>query len=119
MMDHFTGDATGLVIPVHGDALRAGGAAWLTDAFRRFGSLAADNAVSRIVSLEPRPGGSTGAKFYLTVEYAYADPDLHRQLFVKFSRDFADARRDDRGRWEMGPEARFAPLSRQPGFPIG
>ena len=116
--NHFTGDATGLVVPAHGDALRAGGAAWLTDAFRKFGSLAAGNAITRIVSLKPCPGGSTGAKFYLTLEYAHAAPGLHTSLFVKFSRDFADARRDDRGRWEMGPEARFVPLSRQPGFPI-
>lgn len=116
--DHFTGDTSALTVPAHVDALRASGADWLTHAFRAFGSLAADNAVSRIDSLAPCPGGSTGAKFYLTVEYARADPGLHTSLFVKFSRDFADQRRDDRGRWEMAPEARFAPLSRQPGFPI-
>ena len=116
--DHFTGDATGLVIPAHGAALSESGAAWLTLAFRKFGALAPDNAVRRIVSFELCPGGSTGAKFYLTVEYARLEPELHVQLFVKFSRDFADLRRDDRGRWEMAPEARFAPLSRQPGFPI-
>jgi hypothetical protein len=116
--DHFTGDATGLMVPAHGEALRAGGAAWLTQAFRTFGALAADNAVASIVSLEPCPGGSTGAKFYLTLEYAHADPGLHTCLFVKFSRDFADERRDERGRWEMASEARFAPLSRQPGFSI-
>ncbi|MEO7738594.1 MAG: hypothetical protein ABIS10_04765 [Novosphingobium sp.] len=118
MIDHFTGDATGFVIPAHGDALREGGAAWLTHAFHAFGSLAPGNSVTRIVSLKSCPGGSTGAKFYLEVEYAHAEEGLHRYLFVKFSRDFADERRDDRGRWEMGPEARFAPLSRQPGFPI-
>ncbi len=116
--DHFTGDATGLVVPAHGDALRAGGAAWLTGAFRKFGALASDNEVTRVVSLEPCPGGSTGAKFYLTLEYAHAGPGLHTRLFVKFSRDFADARRDDRGRWEMASEARFAPLSRAASFPI-
>ena len=116
--DHFTGDATGLVIPAHGGALRDGGAAWLTTAFRAFGSLAQDNEVNRIVSLKPCPGGSTGAKFYLTVEYARPEPGLHTSLFVKFSRDFADQRRDNRGRWEMASEAKFAPLSRQPGFPI-
>ena len=116
--DHFTGDATGLNAPAHGQALREGGAAWLTQAFRAFGSLAPDNAVSRVVSLEPCPGGSTGAKFYLTLEYARPDPGLHSRLFVKFSRDFADQRRDERGRWEMAPEARFVPLSRAASFPI-
>ena len=39
----FTGDETGLVIPAHGDALREGGAAWLTAAFRAFGSLGQHN----------------------------------------------------------------------------
>ena len=116
--DHFTGDTTGLTIPAHGDALREGGATWLAAAFRAFGSLGADNAVSSIVSLEPCPGGSTGAKFYLTVAYDRPDPGLHTRLFVKFSRDFADERRDNRGRWEMASEAKFAPLSRAPGFPI-
>ena len=116
--DHFTGDATSLIIPSHGDALRASGAEWLTAALRTFGALGADNKVSRIVSLDPCPGGSTGAKFYLNVEYARAQPGLHTRLFVKFSRDFGDERRDNRGRWEMASEARFAPLSRQAGFPI-
>ena len=118
LCDHFTGDDTGLIVPAHGDALRADGAEWLTAAFRKFGALGEDNQVSRIVSLDPCPGGSTGAKFYLTVVYARADPGLHRELFVKFSRDFSDERRDNRGRWEMASEARFASLSRQPGFPI-
>ena len=101
--DHFTGDATGLVVPAHGAALRAGGAAWLTSAFRSFGSLGADNAVSRIVSFEACPGGSTGAKFYLNVEYAHPVPGLHTRLFVKFSRDFTDERRDNRHNHEYRP----------------
>ncbi len=117
-MDRFRGDATGLDAPAHVDALRAIGAEWLTLAFRAFGSLGPDNKVARIVSLEPCPGGSTGAKFFMEVAYARADPALHTRLFVKFSRDFADARRDNQGRWEMASEARFAPLSRLPGFPI-
>lgn len=117
LIDHARGDATGLSMPAHGEALRAGGAAFLTEAFRRFGALAADNAVARIVRLEPCAGGSTGQKFFLTVEYARAGAGLHTELFVKFSRDFADPRRDH-GRREMETEARFAPLSRQTGFPI-
>ena len=117
-MDRFRGDATDIEAPAHGDALRAMGAEWLTHAFRAFGSLGADNKVARIVSLEPCPGGSTGAKFFMELEYERADSALQTQLFVKFSRDFADARRDNQGRWEMASEARFAPLSRLPGFPI-
>lgn len=117
VIDHARGDATGLAVPAHGEALRAGGPAFLTRAFRAFGALAPDNEVVRIIRLEPCGGGSTGQKFFLSVEYAKADPALHTELFVKFSRDFTDPRRDH-GRREMETEARFAPLSRLDGFPI-
>ncbi|CAN7633971.1 hypothetical protein LJR225_004895 [Phenylobacterium sp. LjRoot225] len=116
-VDHVRGDATGLAVPAHGEALRAGGEAFLTQAFRAFGALPADNSVARITRFEPCPGGSTGKKFFLSVEYERPGPDLHTDLFVKFSRDFTDARRDH-GRWEMESEVRFAPISRLTGFPI-
>src|SRR5262245_1659465 len=103
-IDHVIGDATGLTIPAHADALRAGGEAFLTQAFQTFGALPADNAIARITRLEHCPGGSTGAKLFLDVEYARPDPALHTELFVKFSRDFTDAMRD-RQRSEMEPEA--------------
>jgi hypothetical protein len=115
--DRFRGDHTRLLVPAHINALREGGAAFLTQAFRAFGAIGPDNSVARIVSLKDCPGGSTGAKFFLNVEYAIPDPDLHRQLFVKFSRDFTDERRD-RQRWEMQPEVPFEALTRGPGFPI-
>lgn len=115
--DHVTGDETGLAIPAHPDAFLADGAAFLTQAFHRYGSLPADNAVARIVSAAPCPGGSTGQKLFLTVEYARPDPALHTDLFVKFSRDFGDDRRDWQ-RHEMEGEARFGPITRRPGFPI-
>ena len=111
------GDATGVSFPADAEALRAAGEAFLTEAFRTFGSLSHENRVKRIVGLEPCPGGSTGQKLFLRVEYEQADPALHRELFVKFSRDFADPRRD-RGRYEMESEVRFAALSHLPGFPI-
>jgi len=117
LIDTVMGDATGLAIPAHADALLAGGAEWLTLAFRHFGALGEDNAVAHIISAEPCPGGSTGAKLFLTVEYARPDPALHTQLFVKFSRDFNDVRRDI-GKREMESEARFAAIARLPGFPI-
>jgi hypothetical protein len=116
-IDVFRGDHTGLEVPAHGDALRAAGAEFLTRAFRAFGALGPDNAVARIVSLEHCPGGSTGAKLFLTVAYARPEPGLDTELFVKFSRDFADERRD-RQRWEMQPEVPFARLTRRPGFPV-
>lgn len=118
MFDHFTGDDTGLAIPAHPAALAAAGPQFLTHAFRAFGALGAGNAVSAVTALEPCPGGSTGAKLFLRLAYARPAADLPEHLFVKFSRDFADARRDARGRWEMASEARFAPLTRQAGFPI-
>ena len=117
-LDRAPGDATGLMLPAHGEALAAGGAAWLTEAFRRFGSLGQDNAVARIVSLERCAGGSTGAKYFLEVAYARPAPALHTRLFVKFSRDFADIRRDHPGRYEMAAEAPFMALARLPGFPV-
>lgn len=116
-LDQVRGDATGLAIPAHADALRAGGEAFLTQAFHAFGALPRDNAVARIVKFDACAGGSTGAKLFLTVEYARSDPALHNELFVKFSRDFTDSMRD-RQRTEMEPEARFAPITRLPGFPI-
>ncbi len=116
-LDTVRGDATGLTIPAHGDALRGAGADFLTRAFRAFGALAADNEVTTITDFEPCSGGSTGSKFYLTVAYARAEPGLPDRLFVKFSRDFDDERRDH-GRREMEPEARFATLARAPDFPI-
>ena len=116
-ISHVLGDATGLLIPAHRDALRADGEAFLTRAFHAFGSLPPDNRVARIARLETCHGGSTGHKLFLSVEYQRADPHLHTELFVKFSRDFTDPRRDH-ARRELEPEVRFAAISRLPGFPI-
>ncbi len=111
------GDATGLWIPAHAEALRAAGEAFLTEAFRTFGSLSDRNRISRITRMEPCAGGSTGHKLFLSVEYERSELGLATGLFVKFSRDFTDERRDF-GRREMESEARFAAISRLPGFPI-
>jgi hypothetical protein len=115
--DFVHGDDTGLLIPAHGAALAAAGADFLTKAFRAFGSLSEANRISGIMLLDPCPGGSTGQKFFLSVEYEEREPDLHTDLFVKFSRDFADPIRD-RGKYELEAEVRFASLSRLPKFPI-
>lgn len=111
------GDALGLALPADAQALREGGADWLTRAFRACGALASDNAVVRITECVECPGGSTGRKLLLAVEYAQPAPGLHRELFAKFSRDFDDPIRDQ-GRTQMELEVRFAALSRAPGFPI-
>lgn len=115
--DWVTGDALGLAIPAHPDAMREGGTAFLTAAFRAFGTLTAGNGVRRITRFEEVGGGSTGRKLLLSVEYERPETGLHTELFVKFSRDHTDPVRDH-GRTQMQFEVRFAELSRDRGFPI-
>jgi hypothetical protein len=107
-----TGDHLGLPMPADPPALRAGGTAFLTEAFRAYGSGA---AVTRILQFDEVPGGSTGRKVRLRVEYE--KPGAPTDLFVKFSRDFDDPIRD-RGKTQMESEVLFASLSHEPGFPI-
>ncbi|MGV0872144.1 hypothetical protein ABQF13_08130 [Mycolicibacterium sp. XJ879] len=110
------GDYLGIDLPAHADALRAGGAAFLTDAFRASRALGAHADVIAITDLREFRGGSTGRKALLSVDYSGAE-GLPTDLFVKFSRDFDDAARDG-GRTQMEFEVRFALLSRVAGFPI-
>ncbi|WP_231982465.1 hypothetical protein [Mycobacterium sp. E787] len=112
-----TGDQFGLEIPVDPAALRSVGAGFLTEAFRAFGVLAADNGVSGITGFREVAGGSTGRKAVLSVEYQASQPGLPTELFVKFSRDLDDPVRDG-GKTQMEPEVRFAALAQLPGFPI-
>jgi hypothetical protein len=116
-LDIAQGDGTRIAIPAHPEALRQAGADFLTQAFRAFGSLPADNAVARITAIEPCHAGNSGQKLFLSVEYERPDPALHTELFVKLSRDFADAFRDRR-RYELEAEVRLAALSRLPAFPV-
>lgn len=115
--DWVSGDTLGLDIPAHAGALLAGGATFLTAAFRACGALADDNAVTAITGSEECPGGSTGRKLLLSVAYEKAARDLPTDLFVKFSRDFDDEIRD-RGKDQMESEVRFALLSRAEDFPV-
>jgi hypothetical protein len=107
-----TGDHSGLSIPADPDALRAAGTTFLTEAFRAYG---AENPVARITQFDEVPGGSTGRKVLLRVDYAA--PGAHTDLFVKFSRDLDNPIRD-RGKTQMEAEVLFARLTREPGFPI-
>jgi len=116
-IDWIRGDSLGLDIPAHSESLRSGAEAFLTKAFRAAGSLAEGNRVTRITQLKEIMGGSTGRKLLLSVEYANPSPDLHTDLFVKFSRDFSDEQRDQ-ARSQMELEVLFALLSRSPAFPI-
>ncbi len=115
--DFVRGDMTGLDIPAHADALSTAGPAFLTEAFRRFGSIAPDNEVTRITRFDPCPGGSTGHKLFLSVEYARDDPGLHRDLFVKFSRHLTNPF-FERRRFELESEIHLAMLTRHPAFPV-
>ncbi|WP_424750226.1 hypothetical protein [Mycobacterium sp.] len=110
------GDQYGLAFPADPAALRGGGARFLTDAFRASGVLG-DNSVASMTRFHEVHGGSIGRKVVLSAEYDKPTPDLHTELFVKFSRDLDDPRRD-RAKTQMEPEVRFASLSRAPGFPI-
>ncbi|NGY03370.1 hypothetical protein [Solimonas terrae] len=111
------GDRHGLPIPADIEALRTAGLPFLNEAFRVFGALAADNRVTRITEFRECPGGSTGRKLLLAVDYAQPAAGLRRELFVKFSRDFDDPIRD-RARTQMEREIAFAQLASAPGFPI-
>ncbi len=115
--DWIEGDIYGMEFPTHPDSLHAAGPEFLTRAFHRTGALPEDNSVARITRFEGCPRGSTGRKAFLSVEYAKPSPELHKDLFVKFSRAFDDPLRDNQ-RYEMELEARFAAVSRAPGFPI-
>lgn len=117
VIDWIAGDHLGLDMPAHSDALRKGGEAFLTKAFRSTGFLDQGNRVTRITRFEDCPGGSTGRKLLLSVEYERPASHLHTDLFVKFSRAFDDPQRD-RARIQMESEVRFALLSRMSGFPI-
>jgi hypothetical protein len=114
-LDWVRGDLLGLDLPAHAGALLQGGAAFLTRAFRAAGALAPHDRVAGIVEAREIGGGSTGRKLLLTI--AYDQPGPPAGLFVKFSRDFDDPRRDA-ARTQMEREVRFALLSRQPSFPI-
>ena len=110
-------DGTALLIPADAEQLRCGGPEFLTYAFRRFGVLPSDDAVAAITEFTACEGGSTGRKLLLGVSYADTSNGLPTNLFVKFSRDFDNPRRD-RGRTQMDLEVAFARLARDHPVPV-
>jgi hypothetical protein len=104
------GDQFGMAFPADPAALRSGGAGFLSDAFRASGMLASDNTVTTITDFREVAGGSTGRKVVLSVEYDRPQPGLHRELFVKFSRDFDNPTRD-RGKTQV-PSVQFGDYHR-------
>ena len=117
VIDDFTGDDHGLALPRTPEDLRAAGPQFLTRAFQAAGTLRAANRIVRVTELTEVSGGSTGRKALLSVEYADPAPHLRTDLFVKFSRDLKDPKRDA-GRTQMAQEVRLAELSRHPAFPV-
>ncbi|OBB94804.1 hypothetical protein A5782_08620 [Mycobacterium sp. 852002-40037_SCH5390672] len=114
--DWVIGDHYGLPFPADPASLLSGGASFLTSAFRASGVLG-ENSVVRLSDFREIGGGSTGRKVVLSVEYDRPAPNLHTELFVKFSRDLEDPVRD-RGKTQMESEVRFASLARTTEFPI-
>lgn len=114
--ERFVGERSGLSVPAHPAAFAAASAEFLTAAFRAFGSIAPGDRVAAIANSIACEGGSTGAKLFIDVTLASAPHAVHR-LFVKFSRDFDDPRRDWQ-RWEMGGEVAFEWVARGAAFPI-
>ena len=111
------GPEVGVAFPTSIEALYTAGPDFLTAAFHAAGAIAADNRVTAITKASEFFGGGMGRKLWLDVDYAHHQPGLHRELFVKFPRDFGDPLRDLFAPL-MAPEVRFALLSRRPNFPI-
>ncbi|OBG89175.1 hypothetical protein A5699_15110 [Mycobacterium sp. E802] len=112
-----TGDATGLEFPADPEALRIAGPDFLTTALHAFGVLPQRNQVVAVTRFEECSGGSTGRKALVDVRYADPADGLPTELFVKFSRDFDNARRD-RGKTQMELETAFGALSARTALPI-
>lgn len=112
-----TGDGTGLEFPADPDTLREAGPAFLTEALRAFGVLPQGDRIVAITRFEECAGGSTGRKALLDVRYAHPAGRLPTELFVKFSRDFDNPRRD-RGKSQMELEVAFGALSAGNELPI-
>lgn len=111
------GAQTGVLFPTSLDNLLDQGAEFLTRAFRATGAIGPDNAVSAIAASQEFFGGGMGRKLWLSLTYAREEPGLHKDLFVKFPREFGDPLRALFGPL-MEPETRFALLSMRPDFPI-
>ncbi|BBZ32611.1 hypothetical protein MCNF_12160 [Mycolicibacterium confluentis] len=103
-------------MPADAAALQSDFVSFLDNAFHRFGALEPDNHVTDVTDVAECVGGSTGRKLRMRARYRHHSPELPEDLFVKFSRDFDNPRRD-RGRTQMDLEVRFAILARA-GLPI-
>lgn len=111
------GGRTGLEFPADPATLLSAGPDFLTAALQAFGALPQGNRVSAITHFQECGGGSTGRKALLDVDYAHPRVGLPTELFVKFSRDFDNPRRD-RGKSQMDLEVAFGELSAGCALPV-
>jgi hypothetical protein len=118
-VDWVQGDFHSLEIPAHLEALLVGGADFLNRAMAVAGSLERGNTVTGIVSYALCLAGSTGQKAILELKYLrpLKNKKMVSQVFVKFSRDFADPMRDA-AKFQLEAEVKLGLLSHNPDFPI-
>lgn len=83
------------------------GPEWFTKAFHATGTLPKDNRVTKVLRAEELPidgfkkEGGAAMKCFITVEYEKPDPELHTELFAKYTYDPA---RDIPGQITLGQD---------------
>ncbi|CAJ1362070.1 unnamed protein product [Effrenium voratum] len=93
-LKNLPGHFSGMKFPHTAEQLKSFGPSWYTDAFHKFGTLPADNYVTKVVSVEQLPhtgfdaAGGAGHKALIELEYAKKDPNLHTKLFAKYPWDY-------------------------------
>eukprot|EP00405_Crypthecodinium_cohnii_P034244 CAMPEP_0206531832 /NCGR_PEP_ID=MMETSP0325_2-20121206/3995_1 /ASSEMBLY_ACC=CAM_ASM_000347 /TAXON_ID=2866 /ORGANISM="Crypthecodinium cohnii, Strain Seligo" /LENGTH=635 /DNA_ID=CAMNT_0054028141 /DNA_START=33 /DNA_END=1941 /DNA_ORIENTATION=- len=101
------GHISGLKFPHDAEQLKSFGPEWYTEAFRKFGTLAKDNRVTRVVEVKQLPhsgfdcAGGAGHKAFVTLEFEKPDPNLHTELFAKFPWDFFASPMEEAMRMQM------------------
>lgn len=91
------GHFSGLKFPHTAEQLKSFGPSWYTTAFQKFGTLSADNHVTKVRHVEQLPhsgfdaAGGAGHKAFIDLEYAKFDPNLHTQLFAKYPWDYFES----------------------------
>jgi len=85
----------GLAFPRTGEQMKSElfGAEWFTKAFHAAGTLPKDNQVAKVLRVYELPmtgyekSGGAALKAIISVEYLKPDPELHTELFAKYSFD--------------------------------
>ncbi|WP_336883284.1 hypothetical protein [Rhodococcus globerulus] len=116
------GDYYGLTFPPTADALRKIGAKFLTCAFQRSGAITSANRVTAIVDLEPVAHDGASESYLLTVAYAFPEPGLDTDLFVKLppTRPLSESSKQMRFSIAKQSQAEIdlVRLARDQGFPV-